>query len=120
MAAYRRVYDSRHLQADCQEPGSAPEPYARQSSMDNLYLLPLHGVCVLTADAVCCKLSLTATRRRRQSIVRYRARDEAVRQQLHGGDNNVRRRNCSGCVQITETADRPEQMFHAATTQTQR
>ena len=29
MAAYRRVYDSRHLQADCQEPGSAPVPYAR-------------------------------------------------------------------------------------------
>jgi len=29
MAAYRRVYDSRHLQADCQEPGLAPEPYAR-------------------------------------------------------------------------------------------
>jgi len=27
MAAYRRVYDSQHLQADCQEPGSAPEPY---------------------------------------------------------------------------------------------
>jgi len=26
MAAYRRVYDSRHLQADCQEPESAPEP----------------------------------------------------------------------------------------------
>jgi len=25
MAAYGRVYDSRHLQADCQEPGSAPE-----------------------------------------------------------------------------------------------
>ena len=24
MAAYRRLYDSRHLQADCQEPGSAP------------------------------------------------------------------------------------------------
>jgi len=24
MAAYRRVYDSHHLQADCQEPGSAP------------------------------------------------------------------------------------------------
>ena len=30
MAAYRRVYDLRHLQADCKEPGSAPEPYARQ------------------------------------------------------------------------------------------
>ena len=25
-AAYHRVYDSRQLQADCQEPGSAPEP----------------------------------------------------------------------------------------------
>jgi len=23
MAAFRRVYDPRHLQADCQEPGSA-------------------------------------------------------------------------------------------------
>jgi len=33
MAAYRRVYDSRYLQADCQEPGSAAEPCARQSSM---------------------------------------------------------------------------------------
>ena len=38
MAAYRRVYDSRHVQADCQEPGSAPEPYARLSSMGYLYL----------------------------------------------------------------------------------
>ena len=27
MAAYRRVYDSRYLQADCQEPGSAQEPF---------------------------------------------------------------------------------------------
>jgi len=27
MAAYRRVYDSHHLQADCKEPGSTPEPY---------------------------------------------------------------------------------------------
>jgi len=38
MAAYCLVYDLRHLQADCQEPGSAPEPYARQSSMGYLYL----------------------------------------------------------------------------------
>jgi len=38
MAAYRRVFDSRHLQADCQEPGSAAEPYARQPSMGYLYL----------------------------------------------------------------------------------
>ena len=36
---YRRVYDSHRLQADCQEPGSAPEPYARLSSMGYLYLL---------------------------------------------------------------------------------
>jgi len=38
MAAYRRVYDSRHLQADCQEPESAPESYTQQSSMGYLYL----------------------------------------------------------------------------------
>jgi len=37
--SYRRVYDSPHLQADCQEPGSAPEPCARQSSMGYLYLI---------------------------------------------------------------------------------
>jgi len=38
MAAYHRVYDSRHLQADCQEPGSAPEPYALRSITGYLYL----------------------------------------------------------------------------------
>ena len=42
MVVYRRVYDSRHLQADCQEPGSAPEPYARQSSTGYLYLFMVH------------------------------------------------------------------------------
>ena len=46
MAAYRRVYDSRHLQADCQGPGSAPELYARSSSMDYLFttLHPFNGL----------------------------------------------------------------------------
>ena len=39
MAAYRRVYDSRHLQADCQGPESAPEPYAWYSSMGHIYFL---------------------------------------------------------------------------------
>jgi len=39
MAAYRRVYDSRHLQADCQLAGSAPELYAWQSSMGYLSTL---------------------------------------------------------------------------------
>ena len=43
MAAYRRVYDSRHLQADCQEPGSALEPYGWQSSMGYLYRYLLYG-----------------------------------------------------------------------------
>ena len=38
MAAYRLVYDSRHLQAECQVPGSAPETCAGQSSMGYLYL----------------------------------------------------------------------------------
>jgi len=38
MAAYRRIYDSRHLPADCQEPGSAPEPNDRQPSMGYLHL----------------------------------------------------------------------------------
>jgi len=38
MVAFRRVYDSRQLQADCQEPGSAPEPYAQQSSTGYLDL----------------------------------------------------------------------------------
>jgi len=34
LSIYRRVYDLRHLQADCQEPGSAPEPYARLLLLD--------------------------------------------------------------------------------------
>ena len=50
MAAYRWVSDSCHLQADCQEPGSAPEPYARQSSMGYLYLFLHH--CTSDFDTV--------------------------------------------------------------------
>jgi len=46
MTAYRRVYDARHLQSDCQEPGSAPEPYAGQSSMGYLYLFYSGCVCL--------------------------------------------------------------------------
>jgi len=45
MAAYRRVYDSRHLQADCQELGSVPESYARQSSMGYIYLYDRREIC---------------------------------------------------------------------------
>jgi len=39
MAAYRRVYDSRHLQADRQEPGSAPKTETLRSVIE--YGLPL-------------------------------------------------------------------------------
>ena len=40
MAAYRRVYDSCHLQADCQEPGSAPViEYRLRSFARNAHLL---------------------------------------------------------------------------------
>jgi len=41
------VYDSHHLQADCQEPGSAPESYTWQSSMG--YLAYLYLLCVVSA-----------------------------------------------------------------------
>jgi len=47
MAAYRGVYDSRHLQADCQEPGSTPEPHARQSSMGYLLYLKIDTLFVV-------------------------------------------------------------------------
>jgi len=49
MAAYCLVYDSRHLQADCQEPGSAPE-----SGVDNrlwanfTFLSPATAYTILT------------------------------------------------------------------------
>jgi len=54
MAAYRRVYDSRHLQADCQEPGSAPEPYARYE-----YGLPLLFIADQIAVFVCLCVCVT-------------------------------------------------------------
>ena len=47
MAAYRRVYDSRYLQADCQEPGSAPEPYK--------YGLPLLPFLYCTRNYCSCQ-----------------------------------------------------------------
>jgi len=65
MAAYRRVYDSRHLQADCQEPGSAPEPHAHQSSMGYLYLFigdSGHLMSVLTPSARTLVLTTTLTK----------------------------------------------------------
>jgi len=52
MAGYRRVYDSCYLQADCKAPGSASEPYARQSSMDYLYLYFFDAVGWVAGRAV--------------------------------------------------------------------
>ena len=46
MAAYRRVYDSRHLQADCQEPGSALECYAGVWAAFSLSSVSGGRVCV--------------------------------------------------------------------------
>ena len=66
MTTYRRVYDSRHLQADCQELGSAPKTYARQSGMGYLYrfyictggvgersIVMSMSVCVCVCVSVC-------------------------------------------------------------------
>jgi len=41
MAAYRRVYDSRQLRADCQETGSTAESYNRQSSMGYTFIFSI-------------------------------------------------------------------------------
>ena len=51
MAAYRRVYDSRHRQADCQEPGSAPEPYARNRVLAMFYVFIL--ILLYAANKLC-------------------------------------------------------------------
>jgi len=42
MAAYRQVYDSRHLQADCKELGSAPEPYTLGNQMWAAFIMALN------------------------------------------------------------------------------
>ena len=55
MAAYRQVYDSCHLQADYQEPGSAPEPYVRQSIIG--YLFTSDYLRYLRKKTICNPLS---------------------------------------------------------------
>ena len=49
MAADRRVYDSCHLHVDCQEPGSAPEPYARLSIVEMPSVLNVFSALTLLA-----------------------------------------------------------------------
>jgi len=51
MAAYRRVYDSRHLQADCKQLGSAPEPYARNGVWATFCRMPSLEVALITLTA---------------------------------------------------------------------
>ena len=68
MAAYRWVYDSSHLQADCQELGSALEPYAWQSSTGNLFNVcnsyPKDG-CMYCCKEINSAASLTVDWQRR-------------------------------------------------------
>jgi len=59
VAAYRRVYDLRHLLADCQEPGSAPVPYARYSSMGYLYLYHFNQLLKIVSEALLLTYLLT-------------------------------------------------------------
>ena len=72
MAAYRRVYESRHLQADCQEPGSAPEPYTLCFGVNSLEFIDVDGVavCVSESGGLFC-----GVRRRRRCSVRHERRD---------------------------------------------
>jgi len=52
MAAYRRVYDSRHLQADCQELGSALEPYAWSIEYGLPYIFCLTSLTIAVVRSV--------------------------------------------------------------------
>jgi len=64
MAAYRRVYDSRHLQADCQEPGSAQEPTLRSVVEYGLlfYTAMRPGEWDLAGEAELTPCSITTTK----------------------------------------------------------
>jgi len=55
MAAYRRVYYSRRQQADCQVPGSVPEPYAQQSLLLWLHCSSLYICPIMWKHDVICK-----------------------------------------------------------------
>ena len=59
MAVYRRVDDSRHLQADCQEPGLAPRPYARQPNAGYLFLS--EWVCVRLSTIISSELNVRSS-----------------------------------------------------------
>ena len=77
MAAYRRVYHSRHLQAECQEPGSAPRTL--RSVIE--YGLPLPCVLSLrTPNALDALVSYEEIRGRKYGVIgrSTEKRDEVV------------------------------------------
>ena len=92
MAAYRRVYDSRHLQTDCQAPGSAPEPYARQSSRVRAGYLYLFNVCCDTAPNGDVSGDAASTSPRRRSDADD---DDDDGDELAGARSRRRRHNVS-------------------------
>ena len=72
MAAYRRLYDSRHLQADCQEPGSAPRnPTLGVHSVQRCYgrTSPLANTSSLSTRAISVHSTAHQKTRRRVPVV---------------------------------------------------
>jgi len=65
------------MQADCQEPGSAPEPYARQSSMRYLLLIqdmdsafsPDQSVLSFCATAIAYRAAVPQTTRQLRPVI---------------------------------------------------
>ena len=113
MAAYRRVYDSRHLHADSHEPGSAPEPYAR---MRYLYTVGLctsdRSRCDLYASHVAwslcmsvCMLRRSRCRLWRQTRVQVYVRETVCQTAVHIGANWRIRPN-DLCVAAMRSPDR--------------
>ena len=81
MAAYHPVYDSRHLQADCQ---SASEPYTRQSSIGYLYLHSFYAMLIYSSG----------TRKKSNACALLYIRENVV---SVGVDNCL----CGACVDAT-------------------
>jgi len=52
MAAYRLVYDSRHQQDDCQEPGSAPEPYPLDNRVSANFSFFSHKMAIVLGPQI--------------------------------------------------------------------
>jgi len=69
MADYRRVYESQHLQADCQEPGSASEPYIRQSSTGYLHLSTYLHIFIISRSGRQIALSESKRLNKEQHVV---------------------------------------------------